>query len=139
MIKDTVEKLINKYKTNSPFILAHKLKVNIIYENLGETMGYFTNDYRIKFIHINNTLSEDECRFTCAHELGHAILHPNVNTPFLKRYTLYSIDRIERQANAFAVELLMPDKLLHEHPECSFYDIAGRVGIPPKLVVLKKQ
>lgn len=138
MIKETVETLIKKYKTNCPFVLAKKLKVNIVYEKLGETMGYFTNDYRIKFIHINNALSEDESRFTCAHELGHAILHPNINTPFLKRHTLYSVDKIERQANTFAVELLLPDNLLGEYTNCGLYNIAHCIGIPERLIDLKQ-
>lgn len=45
-------------------------------------------------------------RFICAHELGHLILHPIKNT-------LYSVSKIEVEANIFAVELLVPDESLY--------------------------
>lgn len=58
-------------------------------------------------IHVNNKLDEVSARFTIAHELGHYyMLHPKLNTPFLKQNTLLSVDRIERQANLFAMHLL---------------------------------
>ncbi|WP_425057663.1 hypothetical protein SCACP_21830 [Sporomusa carbonis] len=76
-------------------------------------------------------------QFVCGHELGHAIKHSDMNTPFLKRHTLFSTDKIERQANTFAVELLLPDEILREYSDCSLYNIAKNVGIPDKLIDLK--
>ncbi|AIF51213.1 ImmA/IrrE family metallo-endopeptidase [Pelosinus sp. UFO1] len=137
MIKAIVEKLIEKHKTNCPFTLAKNLNINILYEDLGSTMGYFSKDFRFKFIHINQSLNEKESIFTCAHELGHAIYHPDVNTPFLKRHTLFSVDKVEREANTFAVELLLPDKLLQEHADHSVFNLGKSVGIPTKLIHLK--
>lgn len=54
-------------------------------------------------------------KFVCAHELGHALLHPGINTPFLKASTLFSVNKLEREANEFAVELLLPDDLIKEY------------------------
>lgn len=102
-IKRTVEKLMRKYNTNDPFKLAEKLNIIVKYDDLGNTWGYFITYKRIKIIHINNNLEEWLQRYTCAHELGHSILHKGVPTPFLKKHTLFSIDKIERQANTFAV------------------------------------
>jgi len=48
--------------------------INIVYETLGDTMGYFTHDFRIKFIHLNQQLNAKDSIYTCGHELGHAIL-----------------------------------------------------------------
>ena len=137
MIKDIAVKLMKRYKTNCPFTLAKELNIIVQYEILGGTMGYFTNDFRIKVIHINQSLTEKERKFTCAHELGHAIMHPNINTPFLKRNTLYSIDKIERQANTFAVEIRLPDELLQKYPGHGLYNLAEKIGIPRKLADLK--
>lgn len=91
-------------------------------------------------IHINNAASQQDQRFTCAHELGHVILYPNVNTPFLRRHTLYSVDRIEREANQFAVELLMPDEFLYEfkHKDYTVQEAAALYGVPSGLEHLKK-
>ncbi|WP_412055234.1 ImmA/IrrE family metallo-endopeptidase [Bacillus altitudinis] len=48
-----------------------------------------------------------ENRFSfCAHELGHALLHNESNTPFLKRNTFFSTEKIELEANFFAMHLL---------------------------------
>jgi Zn-dependent peptidase ImmA (M78 family) len=49
-------------------------------------------------------------RFTCAHELGHMVLHQPVGERFLERDldVTYSADRYERQADRFAAAFLMP-------------------------------
>ncbi len=137
-IKRTVEKLMRKYNTNDPFKLAEKLNIIVKYDDLGNTWGYFITYKRIKIIHINNNLEEWLQRYTCAHELGHSILHKGVPTPFLKKHTLFSVDKIERQANTFAVELLMPDKVIAQYECYTVYNIADIVGIPNGLEVLKK-
>jgi len=137
MIKAIVETLIKTHKTNCPFTLAKKLNIIVLYEDLGGTMGYFSKDFRFKFIHINQSLNENEGIFTCAHELGHAIKHSDVSTPFLKRHTLFSVDKVEREANTFAVELLLPDTLLQEHADCSVFNIGRSLGIPDRLISLK--
>lgn len=137
-IKRTVEKLMRKYNTNDPFKLAEKLNIFVKYDDLGNTWGYFITYKRIKIIHINNNLEEWLQRYTCAHELGHSILHKGVPTPFLKKHTLFSIDKIERQANTFAVELLIPDKVIAQYEGYTVHNIADIVGIPNGLEVLKK-
>lgn len=137
-IKRTVEKLMRKYNTNDPFKLAEKLNIIVKYDDLGNTWGYFITYKRIKIIHINNNIEEWLQRYTCAHELGHSILHKGVPTPFLKKHTLFSIDKIERQANTFAVELLMPDKVIAQYEGYTVHNVADIVGIPNGLEVLKK-
>ena len=111
-IKHIAEKLMRKYDTNNPFKLADELGIIVKYDDLGNTWGYFITYKRIKIIHINKNIEEWLQRYTCAHELGHSILHKGVPTPFLKKHTLFSIEKIERQANTFAVELLMPDTII---------------------------
>lgn len=78
---------------------------------------------------------------TCAHELGHAILHPDENTAFLKKNTLFSTDKIEVEANTFAVELLLPDELFLEQDNYScftIYDAINEKGVPVVLLSLKR-
>ncbi|PAV38257.1 ImmA/IrrE family metallo-endopeptidase [Megasphaera sp. ASD88] len=136
-IKSTVQKLSKKYKTNDPFKLSSELDILIVYENLGSILGYFDAHFRMKTIHINENAPEELKGFICAHELGHAILHAKVNTPFLSAYTLYSIGKIERQANTFAVELLLHDSYIKDNPGCSIYDLANSRGIPVQFIKLK--
>ena len=136
-IKAAVKQLTHKHKTNNPYELAQLLNIIVMYAELGSTWGYFTTYKRSKFIIINQNISEELQSYTCAHELGHSVLHKGVSTPFLKAHTLFSIDKIERQANTFAVELL-PDELLQQYPETSIHRLADMVGVPMGLEVLKK-
>jgi Zn-dependent peptidase ImmA (M78 family) len=108
--------------------------VVILFEKLKDTLGYFNSYKRIKIIHINQESSESDQRFTCAHELAHSVLHPTVNTPFLKKNTLFSISRIEREANEFAVELLLPDTLLYENQDIALCQVATTCGVPGELI-----
>lgn len=105
-IKKKIDTLVNRFDTNCPFKIAKGLGIIIQYEYLGNILGYYSKHFRIPIIHINESSGERQQLYTCAHELGHAVLHPNANTPFLKKYTLFSTDRIEIEANTFAVELL---------------------------------
>lgn len=136
-IKAAVEQLTKKYKNTNPYTLAKQLNIMVRYDNLGSTWGYYTTYKRCRFIIINENISETLQTYTCAHELGHSVLHKGVSTPFLKAHTLFSIDKIERQANTFAVELLLPDELLKQYPETSIHRLADMVGVPMGLEVLK--
>jgi Zn-dependent peptidase ImmA (M78 family) len=140
MIKQTVAQLIKKFRTNNPYEIASQKNILVLFEQLGETLGYFNTYKRIQIIHINSRSSTEEQYFTAAHELGHVILHPRVNTPFLRRNTLCSIDRIEKEANEFAVELLMPDDLINEYQSSnlSIYEAAEAYGVPHELAHLKR-
>ncbi|ALS27153.1 IrrE-type HTH domain-containing protein [Paenibacillus sp. 32O-W] len=135
-IKSIVNKLINRHKTNDPFEIAALKNITILFNYLGETLGFFSSYKRAKFIHINNYLDEPMRRFVCAHELGHAVLHPRVNTPFLKSSTLFSVNRLEREANEFAVELLLPDEVVREYQ--TIYEAAAAYGVPEEVVELKR-
>lgn len=136
-IKGTVEKLIKNNNTNNPFEICKALDIVVKFENLGNIFGYCDTHFRMRSIHINENVPEHLQAFVCAHELGHALLHRNINTPFLSKNTLFSIDKIERQANTFAVELLLPDNILKEYEDINFYCLAQCAGIPNGLEELK--
>lgn len=109
-----VKRLVERNKTNCPFAIAQNLGIAVVHENLGNTLGYFSKTFRLKFIHINERASEKQKVFICSHELGHAILHPESNTPFLKKNTLLSLEKIEVEANQFAMELLFNNGSLED-------------------------
>lgn len=109
----------------------------IIHCELKSILGYYTKYRRVQSIILNSQLPAHIERFVCAHELGHAICHPDLNIQWLCESTLYTKGKYERQANAFAVELLLPDDLLREYPDCTLYHIARSVGVPEGVVGLK--
>jgi Zn-dependent peptidase ImmA (M78 family) len=132
--------LENRYKTTDPYKLASFLNINVVHWNLHEEInGFYKYDKRNKYIFVNSNLRDEMQRFVCSHELGHAVLHPRANTPFLRQSTLYSIDKIEIEANTFAVELLMQDEKLLEYKdtELSIKEIGEIFGVPREVTYLK--
>lgn len=80
-IKKYVLNIVAKYQTIDPFEIARQKNIIVLFEDLGNTLGFYNTYKRFKFIHINNQINETTQRFVCAHELGHAVLHPKANTP----------------------------------------------------------
>ncbi len=136
-MKELINKLHRKYKTKNPIELAGYLNIQVLFEELGSINGYYNTALRQKFIHINSDLPEFKQRFTAAHELGHALLHPKANTPFLRENTLFSIDKFEKEANLFAVNLLISDEDLKEYQEYGINQLSSIFGIHEKLIELR--
>lgn len=141
-IKDIVQNLIKKYQTNNPFEIAEAQNIIVRELPLGNTWGFYMYHSRFKVITLNEKLNEMPYRkyFVCAHELGHANVHPRSNTPFLRENTLFSADKIEIEANTFAVELLIPDDEFLEMAKQGFSvnEIAMIYGVPVEVAHLKK-
>ena len=138
-IKSIAQELVNRYSTTNPYELASCLNIEVISWDLHEEIrGFYKFERRNKFIVINNNLDDDLKRIVCAHELGHAILHPRANTPFMKKHTLLSVEKIELEANSFAAHLLIPDEsLFNYYEQTTIYDIASLHNVPFELVELK--
>ncbi|MFB6585332.1 ImmA/IrrE family metallo-endopeptidase [Bacillus thuringiensis] len=138
-IKEYVLKIVKKHDTTNPFEIAKRKSIIVLFEDLENTLGFYNTYKRFKFIHINNRIDETTQRFVCAHELGHALLHPKANTPFLRNKTFFSVDRLEIEANTFAVELLLPDEMISEYQDTnlSIQEIAEIYGIPESFARLK--
>ena len=137
-IEAIVLHLMKKYKTNDPFKIAKKMGIVILYHELGSIYGYFRAYKRMPIIHINNNLNYEMQCVVCAHELGHAILHTNINTLFFKKHTFFSTDKLEIEANSFAAHLLIPDENLFDtYDQMTIYDIAALHHVPIELVELK--
>lgn len=136
-IQNVISCLIKKYKTNDPFKIADMLNISIFYEELGTINGYYNKPLRMKQIHINDALSENMKKFTCAHELGHALLHPDVSTPFLRSQTLLSVNKMEIEANTFAVKLLIPDDIIRENRDLTTQQLSRLLGYEQALIELR--
>lgn len=130
-IKDKVKQLIKKYGTSNPFEIAEAKGIVVRYVDLGSVLGYHARYFRTSIIHINESSTEQEQLFTCAHELGHAILHPNENTSFLKSNTYFSTDRIEIEANTFAIELLFSNW----DDSITIHEATEQYGAPKQLLI----
>ncbi|WP_040985451.1 ImmA/IrrE family metallo-endopeptidase [Oceanobacillus jeddahense] len=140
-IKDTVEGITKKYKTNDPFEIIAAKDIILVERDMDEEIyGFYKYIRRNKFIFLNSKLNEPIKKFTCAHELAHVELHPDTNTPFLRSNTLLSVDKIEQEANRFAVELLLSDESIcqYEDTNLTIKEIGGIYGVPDEVIHLKK-
>lgn len=135
-IRERTQQLREKYNTSCPYELAEHLNIYVLHHDLHhEINGYYKYDRRNQYIVINDNLSLDMQRVVCAHELGHAVLHKHLNTPFMRQNTLLSVDKVEREANRFAAELLIPDEYIYEFE--SLHHLASLHNIPIEIVRLK--
>ncbi|MDC7218602.1 MAG: ImmA/IrrE family metallo-endopeptidase [Spirochaetales bacterium] len=107
--------------------------------SLGETTLAKHGQLYIACIKLKNSVYEGACegngfhRFTCCHELGHAIMH--LSEMKLERSTSHRENRnwlvdSEWQANQFASKLLMPKSMIFE--DHSAKDIVNMFGVSYK-------
>lgn len=137
-IKSTVQDLVGKHGTNNPFEIARQMNIHIVEHDLHEDiLGFYRYVRRNKFIFINSNIAEYKKNHVCSHELGHSTLHPDLNTPFMMSNTFLSVDKIEREADRFAAELLIPDEIFKEYN--NIYEIASSLQVPLELVKLKRE
>ena len=117
-IKDVYYSLIQEYGTTNPFNIARQLGITVLFNDLGTNNGlYHTLEICNKtyhYIHINNNLSDEDKRYTMAHELGHFILHKGSNLHFLRRISRVPLSRQEIEADLFASYFIISDEEIRE-------------------------
>lgn len=70
------------------------------------------------------------------HELGHILLHDTPGHFFLKKHTLLATGKLERQANEFAAEYLIPDAVFTSKMDKRV--LAEELQVPVQLFKHKK-
>lgn len=139
-IKSTVDHLTARFGTEDPFELCDALGIRLSIEPLPPAIhGFYSNVLHMDFIYINHRLPRTRQRLVCAHELGHAVLHPGVNSLFLSRRTQINSEKLERQADLFAAHLLIPDDVFARGREESLTmeQLAAELKVPVSYLELK--
>lgn len=96
--------------SRDPIRIAKFAGIGIVICQLDELSGFYKLIKRKKWIFINEDLMDtDMFRVVVAHELGHAFLHRTKECAFIKNHTMLLTSWVEREANLFAAELLIPD------------------------------
>ena len=142
------EKLIKRFGTRDPFEIANMLGYSVKFINTKKQKGFCKILLNNFFIFINENLSPQMQRMTCAHELGHLLLHRDVlkRELFLAEMEIFDItDQKELEANEFAASLLIDDEellqLLREEYDvvtaASMLDVNVNM-LMVKLLVMKK-
>ncbi|MCL1950384.1 MAG: ImmA/IrrE family metallo-endopeptidase [Turicibacter sp.] len=137
-IDKKVDALVKKHGTRDPFQLAEAMGIRLIEHELGEIYGFYLQEYRIKLIFLNKNLTESKLRYTCAHELGHAVLHPDENTPKLFGISQNLELMVEAEANYFMLKLLIDGSHKEEYLD-TMEKILNYYGLPRELEGLLKR
>lgn len=113
-IKKFVNYITKKFYTTNPTELCQSFGIELlkdylqpIKDYLQPIKGYYTKSNRIKIITIDYDLDEKEKDIVISHELGHALLHKDISTTFFHKFTKFSTDKIENEANIFAMYLTL--------------------------------
>ena len=139
-IKGIVSGLIEKYGISDPFELCDCLGIKIIKSNLGsEIKGFFQRTPEgYVLIHINSELHEKEMKYICAHELGHAILHPEMSLSIFYKNSFLVRNKYEIEADKFAAELLINQEINdYRYSELNLEQISCTICVPSKLIEYK--
>ena len=135
-----VKKIVKKYNTNNPFDICREMDIIVIETSLGKkTRGFYQYLKRNHVIYLDSDLEYKEKKIVLAHELGHALMHKKINAIFLDTRTFLKTSYYEKDADTFAITLLISDKELLEYInyEYTIENIANIYGCSQELIKLR--
>lgn len=136
-IKKKVDKLVGKFRTRNPFEIIQGLNVILVFAPLVDTRAFYQYFQRNNIIYIDENLPNREQRFECAHEMGHMFLHKKANAIFMDSRTLLNTNRYEKEADTFAMDLLVDDNTLIEYQDYSIEQLSRLLGYEKRLIELR--
>lgn len=136
-IKGIVNSLVKKNKTRNPFEIIKGMNVILLFVPLKNVRGFYQYFQRNNLIYIDESLPEREQLHVCAHELGHMLLHKKANALFMDTYTGFNTTKYEKEADLFAMELLLSDEMILEFQEFTVDQIARALGYDEELIKLR--
>lgn len=136
-VRDKALFLVRKYKTRNPFEIIDHLNAIVIFYPLEGIRGFYQYFQRNNIIYINERLSDKEKLFVCAHELGHMLLHKKSNAIFMDSRTHLNTSKYEKEADLFAMELLISDEDIEEHEDFTLSQLSRMLRYDKKLIELR--
>lgn len=135
-IEKAVDKLVNKYNTVSPKELCDFMNIRIIKCDLPNNInGFFMNNRGQIIIVIDNDLNDVIKNKVIAHELGHIVLHNNLNIASLKLNTYMYPQKFEKEADIFATYLLLKNENInYDYDSMTIDNISSLIGISVEII-----
>lgn len=128
-----VEDVIRECGNNCIYNILDKYNITISYKEFRakstESQIFINDNYEATIFIQENIESEEYKQFLIAHEIGHYVLHFDKNVSFSFMRHIYKT-KLEREANDFAVKLLLSDINIKED---NLEFIAREKGIPEKI------
>jgi Zn-dependent peptidase ImmA (M78 family) len=127
-----------------PFEVADRLGIRLKFlpENVmarvtgstGDVEGFCFEDGGIYYIAVGADWHSNAQRFTGAHELGHVIKHKEL-LPLPRNHSVRS--SIEKEANSFAAQLLMPRDLVRKYGHLPLPVLARMFDVSPRAAQIR--
>lgn len=136
-IRNVVSAVIHKYDSHDPFEIVEAKGAIVIFAPLIDVRGFYQYFQRNSIIYIDENLDYAERNFVCAHELGHMMLHKKSNAVYMDTKTFFNSNKLEKEANIFAAELLIPDEIILENYNCTIEQISRLLGYEENLIKLR--
>lgn len=149
LVREKVEKILHNNFVTSPPVLPHKIAesygLKVIFttvppQNNQIVSGFY--DVRSSTIYVNLEDPPDRQTFTIAHEFGHVDLHKDLYSRHPERYKVLlrgplraETDPLEREANAFAAQLLVPQMFLEKYSSKASIEELARLFIVSEEVI----
>ena len=139
------EQLRKKYRTRDPFEALEGMNVEIMFTDAfacDGLKGFCTIQNRIKYVVINERLSDEDQRVVAAHELGHLVVHnTDLKIGTFRDNDIYmATGKKEREANFFAADFLIADEDvidLMKTCDANFFNVAKSLFIPAPFFAFK--
>jgi len=137
--------LIKSYNLKEPpvpvFDIAAKEGLEVLVaDTLDSEIAGFIDVAKGRVI-LNQADSPERQAFVVAHELGHWLLHrqeiigqPDLTIFYRRRTLLDEVDPQQQEANAFAVELLVPSGWLEKYDDQPVSEIAKVFGVTTEVI-----
>lgn len=138
-IRKKVDALVRTYQTRDPFEMIKGMNVILVRCPLDGVRGFYQYFQRNNIIYIDESLTETEQMFVCAHEMGHMFLHKKSNAVYMDSRTYLNTNRFENEANLFAMELLVSDEFLADYKQFTTEQISRMLGYHESLIKLRLQ
>ncbi|AVI27189.1 MULTISPECIES: ImmA/IrrE family metallo-endopeptidase [Bacillus amyloliquefaciens group] len=141
-IKHKTQEIIKKFSNNDPLDICSDLNIPILENDLGQKLNGFLQYYEKEdqyIIQISKNRAHK--KFIIAHELGHYFLHKQLNTFKMLNCSITLEEKLERQADIFAAELLITDRMIYDElpyiKHLSNIQLASYFNIPTSVMNLK--
>ncbi|MBC5580903.1 ImmA/IrrE family metallo-endopeptidase [Anaerofilum sp. BX8] len=132
--KELAEAVITRLHTADPDELCAALNIRILPSSLVDLRGFLVRMKRSNLIFIADDLDDFSRRFVLFHEIGHFLMHREVNRIFMDSRTFFKTSPYEREADQFAVCCLYPDDAdLYAYIDRDIQTVSRCLGLPAEL------
>lgn len=138
-IKNIVNDLVKTYDTRDVYELIKYLNIVLTKKDLPHPVKglFFKDNFANEYIFVLNNLSIQEEKIVIAHEIGHSLLHNHLRTNCYIGNQLLNKRKFELQANKFAAELLISDRVDSTLEFMTISQLSCFLDVPEELVKIK--